>query len=187
MGTKGLDCLSSNLSDYLKFCKYGYRKFMLILLALVAFVSAFVNNTPVVVVSLPVVISLSRAMGVSSSKMLIPVSYASIFGGCCTLVGTSTNILASGIITNSSTYQNMDPIGMFELSKIGLPLLAISLGFLVLFGRKLLPNREALSDIISDLERKEFLTEAIVQTNSPLLGQKIKDSGICCCSRSRHQ
>ena len=72
------------------------------------------------------------------------------------LVGTSTNILASGIITNSSTYQNMEPIGMFELSKIGLPLLAISLGFLVLFGRKLLPNREALSDIISDLIKKSF-------------------------------
>ena len=178
--------LIEQTSDYLgKFCKYGYRKFMLILLALVAFVSAFVNNTPVVVVLLPVVISLSRTMGVSSSKMLIPVSYASIFGGCCTLVGTSTNILASGIITNSSTYQNMEPIGMFELSKIGLPLLAISLGFLVLFGRKLLPNREALSDIISDLDRKEFLTEAIVQTNSPLLGQKIKDSGISSLSGVR--
>lgn len=171
--------LIEQTSDYLgKFCKYGYRRFMLILLVLVAFVSAFVNNTPVVVVLLPVVISLSRIMGVSSSKMLIPVSYASIFGGCCTLVGTSTNILASGIITNSSTYQNMQPIGMFELSKIGLPLLVISLGFLVLFGRKLLPNREALSDIISDLDSKEFLTEAIVQSNSPLHGQKIKDSGI---------
>ena len=171
--------LIEQTSDYLgKFCKYGYRRFMLILLVLVAFVSAFVNNTPVVVVLLPVVISLSRIMGVSSSKMLIPVSYASIFGGCCTLVGTSTNILASGIITNSSTYQDMQPIGMFELSKIGLPLLVISLGFLVLFGRKLLPNREALSDIISDLDSKEFLTEAIVQSNSPLHGQKIKDSGI---------
>jgi di/tricarboxylate transporter len=171
--------LIEQTSDYLgKFCKYGYRRFMLILLVLVAFVSAFVNNTPVVVVLLPVVISLSRIMGVSSSKMLIPVSYASIFGGCCTLVGTSTNILASGIITNSSTYQNMQPIGMFELSKIGLPLLVISLGVLVLFGRKLLPNREALSDIISDLDSKEFLTEAIVQPNSPLHGQKIKDSGI---------
>ncbi|MDB0030492.1 SLC13 family permease, partial [Opitutales bacterium] len=151
---------------------------MLILLLLVAFVSAFINNTPVVVVLLPVVISLSRKMGVPSSKMLIPVSYASIFGGCCTLVGTSTNILASGIITNSTIYQNMEPLGMFELAKIGLPLLAISLSFLVLFGRRLLPDREALSDIISDLDSKEFLTEAIVNDNSPLVGQRIKDSRI---------
>ena len=67
---------------------------------------------------------------------------------------------------------------MFELSKIGLPLLVIALIFLILFGSKLLPNREALSDIISGLSRKEFLTEAIVQKNSPLVGQKIKDSGI---------
>ena len=159
-----------------RFCKYGYKKFMLVLLVVVAFVSAFINNTPVVVVLLPVVLSLSKIMGVPSSKMLIPVSYASIFGGCCTLVGTSTNILASGIISTSSTYQNMPPLGMFELSKIGFPLLCISLGVLVLFGRKLLPNREALSDIISELDNKEFLTEAIIQKKSPLIGKSIQKS-----------
>ena len=159
-----------------RFCKYGYKKFMLVLLAVVAFVSAFINNTPVVVVLLPVVLSLSKVMGVPSSKMLIPVSYASIFGGCCTLVGTSTNILASGIISTSSAYQNMPPLGMFELSKIGFPLLCISLGVLVLFGRKLLPNREALSDIISELDNKEFLTEAIIQKKSPLIGKSIQKS-----------
>ena len=161
-----------------RFCKYGYKKFMLVLLAVVAFVSAFINNTPVVVVLLPVVLSLSKVMGVPSSKMLIPVSYASIFGGCCTLVGTSTNILASGIISSSSTYQNMPPLGMFELSKIGFPLLCISLGVLVLFGRKLLPNREALSDIISELDNKEFLTEAIIQKKSTLIGKSIQKSEI---------
>ena len=159
-----------------RFCKYGYKKFMLVLLAVVAFVSAFINNTPVVVVLLPVVLSLSKVMGVPSSKMLIPVSYASIFGGCCTLVGTSTNILASGIISTSSAYQNMPPLGMFELSKIGFPLLCISLGVLVLFGRKLLPNREALSDIISELDNKEFLTEAIIQKKSTLIGKSIQKS-----------
>jgi len=161
-----------------RFCKYGYKKFMLVLLAVVAFVSAFINNTPVVVVLLPVVLSLSKVMGVPSSKMLIPVSYASIFGGCCTLVGTSTNILASGIISTSSAYQNMPPLGMFELSKIGFPLLCISLGVLVLFGRKLLPNREALSDIISELDNKEFLTEAIIQKKSTLIGKSIQKSEI---------
>lgn len=172
---KIIELISDSMGN---FCKYGYRKFMLILLLLVAFVSAFINNTPVVVVLLPVVISLSKVLGVPSSKMLIPVSYASIFGGCCTLVGTSTNILASGVISNSTIYKNMQPIGMFELTKIGFPLLCISLGVLVIFGRKLLPNREALSDIISDLDRKEFLTEAIIQKESPLIGHKISDSEI---------
>ncbi|MEK9632947.1 MAG: SLC13 family permease, partial [Opitutae bacterium] len=168
-----------------KFCKYGYIKFTLVLFASVAFLSAFINNTPVVVVLLPIVISLSRTLGVSSSKLLIPVSYASIFGGCCTLVGTSTNILASGIITESASYPEMEPLGMFELSKIAFPLLAISLGFLVLFGRRLLPEREALSNIISDIDRKEFLTEAVVLEGSPLLGKKIGESEIASLSGVR--
>ena len=171
--------LIESISESLgKLCKFGYRKFMLILLLIIAFISAFINNTPVVVVLLPVVISLSKKMGIHSSKMLIPVSYASIFGGCCTLVGTSTNILASGIISNSVIYQNMEPLGMFELTKIALPLLGISLGVIVLFGRKLLPEREALSNIISEIDQKEFLTEAVVLKDSKLLGKKITASGI---------
>jgi di/tricarboxylate transporter len=170
-----IESISNSLS---KLCKFGYVRFMLILLLIVAFISAFINNTPVVVVLLPVVISLSRKMGIHASKMLIPVSYASIFGGCCTLVGTSTNILASGIISNSSVYPDMEPLAMFELSKIALPLLVIALGFLVLFGKRLLPEREALSSIISDIDQKEFLTEAVVQTGSSLIGEKIKSSGI---------
>ena len=166
---------SELLSNY---CKLGYVRFTLVLFVLVAFVSAFINNTPVVVVLLPVVISLSRSLGVSSSKLLIPVSYASIFGGCCTLVGTSTNILASGIISESSIFPDMEPLGMFELSKIGLPILFVALGFLVLFGRRLLPDREALSNIISDIDRKEFLTEAVILEGSPLIGKKIEETDI---------
>ena len=88
------------------------------------------------------------------------------------MVGTSTNILASGIITESASYPEMEPLGMFELSKIAFPLLAISLGFLVLFGRRLLPEREALSNIISDIDRKEFLTEAVVLEGSPPFGKE---------------
>ena len=72
----------------------------------------------------------------------------------------------------------MEPLAMFELSKIALPLLAIALGFLVLFGKRLLPEREALSSIISDIDQKEFLTEAVVQAGSSLIGEKIKSSGI---------
>ena len=124
------------ISQYLeKFCELGYRKFLMILLCLVAIVSAFINNTPVVVVLLPVVMALSKSLGISSSKMLIPVSYASIFGGCCTLMGTSTNILASGIMGSNLLYPEMDSMSMFELSKIGLPLLFISLLLMVLFGK----------------------------------------------------
>ena len=167
------------------FCKFGYSKFMLILLGLVALISAFVNNTPVVVVLLPVIFALSKQLGVSSSKLLIPVSYASIFGGCCTLVGTSTNILANGIITSSDVYPNLEPIGMFELSKLGLPLLLVSLGFLTLFSRRLLPDREGLTNILSEIEQKQFLTEAVVLKSSPLIGQIAFESDISKMSGTR--
>ena len=174
------------MTDFLgKFCKLGYSKFMLILLALVALVSAFVNNTPVVVVLLPAIFTLSRKLGISSSKLLIPVSYASIFGGCCTLVGTSTNILANGIITSTEVYPGLEPIGMFELSKLGLPLLFISLGFLVLFSRYLLPEREGLTNILSEIEQKQFMTEAVVLKSSPLIGKSVQESDIAKMSGAR--
>ncbi|MBL63172.1 MAG: SLC13 family permease [Opitutae bacterium] len=168
------------ISSYLgRLGKLPYPSFMLFLILSVAFISAFVNNTPVVVVFLPVVLVLSKQMGVSSSKLLIPMSYASIFGGCCTLVGTSTNILASGVLASTrdaSTGELMQPLGMFELAKYGLPLLAVGTIYLILFGRRLLPDREALSTILSDIQQKEFITEALVRRNSALVGKTASES-----------
>ncbi len=163
----------------------GYRGFLLVLVASVALISAFVNNTPVVVVFLPVVMSLAKSMNISSSKLLIPLSYASIFGGCCTLVGTSTNILASGIMGKNEIYPEMEPLGMFELAKVGLPLFFVATGYLVLFGRRLLPDREALASILSDIQQKEFLTEAIVLSDSSLDGKTVDESGLSDLKRMR--
>ena len=156
----------------------GYRGFLLVLIGSVAIISAFVNNTPVVVVFLPVVMSLAKSMNIPSSKLLIPMSYASIFGGCCTLVGTSTNVLASGIAAENAVYPDMSPLGMFELAKIGLPLLVVATGYLILFGRRLLPDREALSSILSDIEQKEFVTEAVVRRDSSLVAKSVRESGL---------
>ncbi|MFP6855164.1 MAG: SLC13 family permease, partial [Opitutales bacterium] len=151
-----------------------YPSFMLFLILSVAFISAFVNNTPVVVVFLPVVLGLSKQMGIPSSKLLIPMSYASIFGGCCTLVGTSTNVLASGVMESNG----LRPLGMFELAEFGLPLLAIGTLYLIFFGRRLLPDRDALTTILSDIQQKEFITEALVRRNSTLVGQTALESGL---------
>lgn len=165
--------------------RFGYHPFLFLLLLLVAGLSAFINNTPVVVILLPVVIGISSKLGVPASKLLIPVSYASIFGGCCTLIGTSTNILASGFMSSSTLYPNMPAMGMFELTKIGMPLMFIGILYLILFGKKLLPGREALSKILSEIHRKEFLTEAIVAADSTLVGQIVKDSKISSISGVR--
>ena len=156
-----------------KLVKLPYRGFLFIMIIGVAAVSAFVNNTPVVIVLLPVILTLSRDMGIASSKLLIPLSYASIFGGTCTLLGTSTNLLASGILRDAGHA----PIGMFELAAVGLPILAFGSLYLVLFGNKLLPQRETLTSILSDEERKEFMTEAFVRPGSDLIGQSAAESG----------
>jgi di/tricarboxylate transporter len=160
------------ITGYLrKLVKLPYRGFMFIMILGVAGVSAFVNNTPVVIVLMPVILSLSREMGVASSKLLIPLSYASIFGGTCTLLGTSTNLLASGILLDAGHA----PIGMFELASVGLPILAFGSVYLVLFGNKLLPHRETLTSILTDEERKEFITEAFVRAGSDLHGKTAKE------------
>jgi len=161
------------ITGYLrKLVKFPYRSFIFIMAIGVAGVSAFVNNTPVVIVLMPVILSLSREMGVASSKLLIPLSYASIFGGTCTLLGTSTNLLASGILRDAGHA----PIGMFELASVGLPILAVGTLYLVLFGNKLLPHRETLTSILTDEERKEFITEAFVKSGSSWHGRTVKES-----------
>lgn len=163
------------ITGYLrKLVKLPYRGFMFIMILGVAAVSAFVNNTPVVIVLMPVILSLSRDMGVASSKLLIPLSYASIFGGTCTVLGTSTNLLASGILLDAGHA----PIGMFELASVGLPILAFGSVYLVLFGNKLLPHRETLTSILSDEERKEFITEAFVRAGSDLHGKTAKEGDL---------
>ena len=152
----------------------GYRGFLVTMILGVALISAFTNNTPVVVVFLPVIFSLSRGLGIPASKLLIPLSYASIFGGTCTLVGTSTNILASGVLEAAQ----MEPIAMFELAWIGLPMLLVGSIYLVILGPHLLPHRESLTSILSEEERKEYLTEAFVQKGSPAAGKTLADTPI---------
>lgn len=163
------------ITEYLgKLSKLSYKRFLFVMVLGVAAASAFVNNTPVVIVLMPVILTLAKSMNIASSKLLIPLSYASILGGTCTLIGTSTNLLASGILTQSG----YEPIGMFELASIGLPLVFAGMIFLVFFSNRLLPNRETLTAILSENERKEFITEVFVRPNSDFIGSNANDSGL---------
>ena len=159
-----------------KVAKFGYIGFLLVMMLLIAGVSGFVNNTPVVVILLPVVITLARKIDQPASKLLIPLSYASILGGTCTLIGTSTNILASGIITEPE--YGMEPIRMFELARIGLPLMGIGILYLLIFGKKLLPVRETLTTMLTEEQRMEFLTEVYVKPEAEIIGQNIQNAGL---------
>ncbi|NRA27253.1 MAG: SLC13 family permease [Opitutales bacterium] len=154
--------------------RLGFSGFLLFMMFVVGALSAFINNTPVVVVLLPVILSLAKDLNVPASKLLIPLSFSSIFGGTCTLMGTSTNILASNIMEKSG----LEPLAMFEIGKLGLPLFFLGSIYLVFASRKLLPNREMLTSILSEEERQEYFTEAFVPQHSELVDTSLADSGI---------
>jgi di/tricarboxylate transporter len=151
-----------------------YGLFIVALAIGVGGISAFINNTPVVVVFMPVIISLARKMGTPASQLLIPLSYLSIFGGVCTLMGTSTNILMSSIIKD----HGQPPLGMFELALVGVPLMIIGTLYLAILGKKVLPVRETLTAILSEEERKEYITEAYVKQGTELDGMSFSQSGL---------
>jgi di/tricarboxylate transporter len=151
-----------------------YPAVIFLLVALVAFMSAWINNTPVVVVFVPVVLGLARQMKLPASKFLIPLSYAAVLGGTCTLIGTSTNLVVNGILIE----QGLPGMTMFELAWLGIPTALIGALYLAVASKWLLPVREMLTSILTEEERREYLTEAFVPAGSPLIGQTLQDSAL---------
>ncbi len=140
----------------------------------VGIISAFINNTPVVVVFLPIIITLAHRMEVPASKLLIPLSYASIFGGTCTLVGTSTNIIVSSMAVDAG----LPGFSMFEFAAVGVPLMLVGTLYLTFIAPKLLPVRETITSILSDEERREYLVEAFIKPDSPLAGLPLSETSL---------
>ncbi len=143
-----------------------------LMMLLIAFVSAFINNTPIVAVFIPVVIQIAQASGQNASKLLIPLSYASIFGGTCTLIGTSTNILVSGIAVENG----LEAFSMFQMAPVGLAFLAVGVAYMAIVGIKLLPNRSSESDLKKKFGVRDYLTEIELLEGAGSVGKKIMDS-----------
>jgi di/tricarboxylate transporter len=133
--------------------------------------SAIMNNTPVVVVMIPVVVQLSKTLGTKASKLLIPLSYAAIMGGSLTLLGTSTNLLVDGV----ARAQGMEPFGIFEIMPIGLVVCAWGLIYMATIGRKLLPDRDSMASMLNDRSKMKFFTEAVIPPDSNLIGREVLD------------
>ncbi len=148
----------------------GSARRLLLLLALVEIpVSAFMNNTPVVVMMIPVVVSLCRQYNLRPSKFLLPVSYFAVLGGTVTLLGTSTNILVSDLYHKAGG----SGLGLFDFTALGLVYAAVGGGFLVLFGHRLLPNDSPLATLTHLHTHATYLTEMVVAAESKVNGRQV--------------
>lgn len=132
--------------------------------------SAFINNTPVVVLMIPVALSLARSSSVAPSKVLIPLSYFSILGGTCTLFGTSTNILVDALYRDHGG----PGFGVFEFSRLGLVYLAVGCAYVGLLAPRLLPTRQGFADLLAVQAPGRFISEVVVKAGSRHVGRELR-------------
>ena len=136
--------------------------------------STFINNTPVVAILTPVAVTLAAQVGSKASKLLIPLSYATILGGTMTMIGTSTNILVDGV----ARQHGVAPFGMFDIFLPGLIMAVIGLVFIMLIGHRLLPDRESLSKQLRPDQSRPFMTELLVPHDSAVINQSIANANL---------
>ena len=134
--------------------------------------SAFLNNTPLVAMLMPVVLDWCKAARIPPSKVLLPLSYTAILGGLCTLIGTSTNIVVSGLWMK----RGHEALGLFEITKLGVPCALGGLAYLLLVGRRFLPDRGAAAGLPED--PRSYSVEMVVAAAGPLVGRSIEEAGL---------
>ena len=137
-----------------------------------AAVSAFMNNTPVVALMVPAIRDWAKKHRFPVSKLLMPMNAAVVLGGLCTLIGTSTNVVVSGLVKAKTG----EPLGMFEITRLGVPLLLAGLVYLVVASRVLLKDRKPAMGVGDD--PREYTLEMVVEPGSALVGRSIEEAGL---------
>lgn len=150
--------------------------------ALACFFSAWMNNTAIVAILLPVALGFARSKDIAPSRLLMPLSYASILGGVCTLIGTSTNILVNGTLKE----MKLEPMTMFQLAPIGIPLSIAGIAYLTIFGPRLIPSRTTITGSLEIKDRSTPLYHVLIGENSPMIGKALRETPLFDRSRNIH-
>lgn len=155
----------------------NYKGFLSRMMLIVASFSAFLNNTPLVAVMMPYVNSWCKRKNISPSKFLIPLSFAAILGGQVTLIGTSTNLIVNGLVTEQTIAPGLKSLQMFDFIYVGIPMVIIGYLYLMLVSNKMLPSRAPIDEKFSSSSR-QYVIEAKVRNNSHLIGKTIFEAGL---------
>ncbi len=151
-----------------RLARHSSSLLLFVVMLLTGTISAFMNNTTVTAMFVTPLVGLSRRINQSASKLLMPLAYAAILGGTCTLIGTSTNVAISGYIAKAG----LAPIGLFEISGIGFVIFLVGILYMVTIGQRMLPNRDD-QQLTEEYKLQKYLTEIVVLPDSPLVGQLV--------------
>ena len=152
-----------------RLARHSSRLMLFVLMVGVGVLSSFLNNTAAVAILIPVVIVVARRAKTSPSKLLMPLSFASMFGGMCTVLGTSTNILASSIAEQAG----LGAFSMFEFTKLGVIFFAVGVAYMMTLGRRLVPDHRGQGDLTTSFGLGDYLTDLVLQTESKSVGHAL--------------
>lgn len=150
------------------------RRVLLTIMAAAALLSAFISNTAATAFFLPVVIGGAALTRTSAGRLLLPLAFASILASSVTLISSSTNLLASGLMTQ----YGLHPIAMFELTPVGIPIALVGLVYMAAVGWRLIPERTRTADLTAEFDLRPYLTELVVLPDSPLVGKTLAEAGL---------
>ncbi len=169
--TGAVDKIGRTLRDRLS----GNTRLAILSFSLItAFFSAWMNNTAVVAIMLPVTLGFARSKNIAASRLLMPLSYASILGGCSTLIGTSTNILVNGTLRDMGER----PMTMFELAPLGIPMAIAGIGYLTIFGPRMIPARSSITGALEISSRTTPLYHLLIGEKSELVGKRFSETAL---------